>query len=64
MITFENKIAFEQQVEKCKLFTYNNFIYIGSNKNYYLSYIRSLATSGNFPDLIKFIHQTAPNVSL
>ena len=52
MITFENKIPFEQQVHKC------------SNKNYYLSYIRSLATSGNFPDLIKFIQQTAPNVSL
>jgi len=52
MISFESKIEFEQQEGK------------SSKKNLYLSYIRSLATSGNFFDLIKFIEETIPNVSI
>ena len=52
MLTSESQYNFEHQLDKC------------NSKNYYLTTISNLATSGNYYRLIKFIENTIPNVSL
>lgn len=52
MLTSERQYNFEHQLDKC------------NSKNYYLTTISNLATSGNYYRLIKFIENTIPNVSL
>lgn len=52
MLEFENKINFEQKETKL------------NEKKYFLSIIRSFATSGNLFGLIEFINRAIPKVRI